>query len=384
MAYFFALQLTSWLTVLNLAASASLVEKRPPLSEPSIHISAHTRINKIATNGLQADYYNGRNFNHKVFSRIDPRIDFEFDKGGLPPGMNSDDFSVRWRGTLFAPVAGVYKLIVHADDGVRVWMGGKLIMDQWRWQYETVFTKNIALDAGRYYDLKVEYYNHPGFSVIKMSWQPPTEEEEESTSLLERITKRPTSVIPTKYLFPSKPKAIATKTIITKPEFNPQITPKKTEVSVVPNQAVQKVQKEVILKPNLQAASPNVPAIPKQEVFENLESGRAIILQHVLFEQSKYLLMPESYTELDKLVQTLLKNPRIQIEIAGHTDNMGDPRLNQVLSENRAKVIASYLFRHGIEESRIEAKGYGSSQPMADNTDENERAKNRRVEFRVK
>src|SRR5205085_5943453 len=108
-----------------------------------------------------------------------------------------------------------------------------------------------------------------------------------------------------------------------------------------------------------------------------LEMGQSLVLKSVLFEQSTYVLLPESFSELDKLVRTLQQNPALRIEITGHTDNVGDPRLNQSLSEYRARVVMHYLNRHGIAENRVDAKGYGGSRPLTGNTTERERAQNR-------
>jgi outer membrane protein OmpA-like peptidoglycan-associated protein len=119
-------------------------------------------------------------------------------------------------------------------------------------------------------------------------------------------------------------------------------------------------------------------------VFDRLEAGKPVVLDHVLFEQSKYVLLPESYAELDKLVNTLKKYPAMRILVAGHTENVGDPRLNQALSEHRARVVANYLSRGGIAESRIETRGYGGTHPVAGNATEADRARNRRVEFTVR
>ncbi len=69
--------------------------------------------------------------------------------------------------------------------------------------------------------------------------------------------------------------------------------------------------------------------------------------------------------------------------MAGHTDNVGDARLNLALSEHRALVVTHYLQRKGVAEGRIKAQGYGGTRPIAPNTTETERAKNRRVEFVV-
>ncbi len=118
-------------------------------------------------------------------------------------------------------------------------------------------------------------------------------------------------------------------------------------------------------------------------VFTNLKINDVIKLDKIYFDQSKYELRPESYEQLQKLYRTLRDNPKLKIEIAGHTDNVGDPRLNQYLSENRAKVIYSYLLRKGVASNRLRHHGYGHIKPVAPNDTEENKALNRRVEFVV-
>lgn len=118
-------------------------------------------------------------------------------------------------------------------------------------------------------------------------------------------------------------------------------------------------------------------------VFRDLRINQAIRLDKVYFDQSSYHMRPESYEQLDKLVRTLQTQPSIAIEIAGHTDNVGDRRLNQLLSENRAKVITNYLVRNGVLEQRLRYNGYGDTRPAAPNDVEENKRKNRRVEFVV-
>ncbi|GAB4044287.1 OmpA family protein [Spirosoma litoris] len=123
---------------------------------------------------------------------------------------------------------------------------------------------------------------------------------------------------------------------------------------------------------------------PKPDsIFRNLQVNQAFRLDNLYFDQSSYLLRPESFPQLDKLVKTLATTPNLEIEIAGHTDNVGDRRLNKALSENRAKVIASYISRKGIDEKRIHYNGYGDTKPVAPNDSEENKKKNRRVEFVV-
>lgn len=118
-------------------------------------------------------------------------------------------------------------------------------------------------------------------------------------------------------------------------------------------------------------------------VFRNLQVNQAFRLDNVYFDQSSYVLRPESYPQLNKLIKTLATSPKLVIEIAGHTDNVGDKRLNQSLSENRARIIKNYLVTNGITETRLRHNGYGSSKPAAPNDSEENKRKNRRVEFVV-
>lgn len=118
-------------------------------------------------------------------------------------------------------------------------------------------------------------------------------------------------------------------------------------------------------------------------VFTDLKVNDVIKLDKIYFDQSKYDLRPESREQLEKLYRTLRANPKLKIEIAGHTDNVGDARLNQYLSENRAKVIYAYLLRKDIASRRLRHRGYGSSKPVAPNDTEDHKSLNRRVEFVV-
>jgi outer membrane protein OmpA-like peptidoglycan-associated protein len=120
---------------------------------------------------------------------------------------------------------------------------------------------------------------------------------------------------------------------------------------------------------------------PTGKSFEKIEKGKAIVLNNVYFEQSSFIMQKESYPELDKVVFILKTNPQTKIEIGGHTDNIGDNRLNLALSENRAKVILNYLVSKGIDEDRLLYKGYGGTKPVAPNDTEDNKKKNRRVEI---
>lgn len=114
-----------------------------------------------------------------------------------------------------------------------------------------------------------------------------------------------------------------------------------------------------------------------------LKEGTEVRLRDVYFGFNSSELETSSQKELERLVELLRANPGIEIEIAAHTDDVGSSKFNQKLSEKRAKKIADYLTEKGIEKKRLKAKGYGKSQPVVPNDTEENRAKNRRVEFKV-
>ncbi len=108
-----------------------------------------------------------------------------------------------------------------------------------------------------------------------------------------------------------------------------------------------------------------------------------MVLKNVFFDVNKAELKPESMIELDKVVQLLKDNPTIKIEIDGHTDNVGKPADNLTLSNNRAKAVINYFLYKGITADRLSSKGFGETKPVAENTSEQGRAKNRRTELKV-
>lgn len=119
------------------------------------------------------------------------------------------------------------------------------------------------------------------------------------------------------------------------------------------------------------------------EVAPTLEVGESITLKNVFFRTGKYDLLDISIVELDKVVEMMKSHTNIHIELGGHTDNVGSDALNQKLSEQRAKAVYDYLVKHGVEASRLSYKGYGSTQPVADNSTPEGRRQNRRTVFTI-
>ncbi|MFN5803854.1 MAG: OmpA family protein, partial [Sphingomonadales bacterium] len=124
-------------------------------------------------------------------------------------------------------------------------------------------------------------------------------------------------------------------------------------------------------------------AAQKNIVLQPIEKNAAIVLKNIFFETNRFELSPASLTELDKLVTLLQENPTIKIEIGGHTDNVGKAADNLTLSDNRAKAVVDYLQGKRIDPARLTAKGYGMTQPVADNATPEGRALNRRTEMKI-
>ncbi|OGU54760.1 MAG: hypothetical protein A2V66_08295 [Ignavibacteria bacterium RBG_13_36_8] len=116
---------------------------------------------------------------------------------------------------------------------------------------------------------------------------------------------------------------------------------------------------------------------------EPIEVGKTIQLNNVFFEFNKAGILPESKPELDKVVSFLKNHSTVEIELSGHTDNIGSDAYNLQLSQKRAESVKAYLTASGIKVSRLKAKGYGESRPIATNDTEYGREQNRRVEFTI-
>ncbi|MEO7048012.1 MAG: OmpA family protein, partial [Ferruginibacter sp.] len=125
--------------------------------------------------------------------------------------------------------------------------------------------------------------------------------------------------------------------------------------------------------------SPLVVNIPLQPI----EKGASIVLKNIFFDVNKFDLKPESLSELDKVIQLLSDNPKLNILISGFTDNVGKPADNLLLSVNRAKAVTGYIQSKGIDAKRLSAKGFGEQKPIAENTTEAGKAMNRRTELSI-
>jgi OmpA-OmpF porin, OOP family len=118
----------------------------------------------------------------------------------------------------------------------------------------------------------------------------------------------------------------------------------------------------------------------KQEVIQKVEMAA----KNIYFETGSFKLLKKSFKPLDEVVTVLNENPTVLLDVEGYTDNTGDAGKNQILSEKRAATVKEYLVSKGIDASRISSAGYGADRPVADNKTQAGRAKNRRVELKLR
>jgi hypothetical protein len=114
-----------------------------------------------------------------------------------------------------------------------------------------------------------------------------------------------------------------------------------------------------------------------------MDAGATIVLENIFFKTNSANLESESFVELAKLIELLVKNGSLRIRIEGHTDSDGDEAANLKLSQARALSVKTYLESKAIVATRIESEGYGESQPIETNATPEGKAKNRRTVFRV-
>jgi OOP family OmpA-OmpF porin len=131
---------------------------------------------------------------------------------------------------------------------------------------------------------------------------------------------------------------------------------------------------------------PTVPGVapdgcPKKYNLVVVTEKKIEIKQTIYFDFNKATIKPVSFPLLNEVAQALADNPKIKVEIGGHTDSVGDDNFNLKLSQSRADAVRLYLVKRGIDFARLTTKGYGETVPIADNRTADGRAQNRRVEF---
>jgi beta-glucosidase len=126
---------------------------------------------KPGEQGLKGEYFNNMNLSGKpTLVRTDKQVNFNWGPRSPDSTIQDDQFSVRWTGKIVPPDSGIYKISVSTDDGVRLWIDGKLLVDSWYDRGATSDLVTIRLEAGRQYDLRMDYYEDQGWAYASLGW----------------------------------------------------------------------------------------------------------------------------------------------------------------------------------------------------------------------
>jgi len=351
--------------------------------------------------GLRGDYYDGLNFEQLVQTRRDPLIDFYWHGEKPVSGVPAEEFSVRWAGWLVPPVTGHYVLHLSIDDGARLWLDGKQLLDEWRGQPLGYYDVPVDLQAGRPYRLRLDYCQYSLEATARFFWERPKKNEPLRTAswrnlwgLNEKIpafASRFQEVVPTRYLFsrlPVPPQLSADLSPVLVVSGWPALLAAAPAATPSPPPAARRVvarTKPLVMRPLARAGQrpKSSPTTARPEtIAAQLLRGQAITARALYFEQGQVVLLPAVQASLDTLAQVLRRYPALRLEVQGHTDNQGDPNINQQLSLRRAEAVCQYLGTRGVEAARLRPLGLGGTQPVADNNLPAQRPRNRRVVLR--
>jgi peptidoglycan-binding protein ArfA len=337
-----------------------------------------------AGTGLQATYHAGAPRGAAAYSRIEPGVGVTWRGRPPAPGVPGQGFSVCWTGYVRAPETGVYVLHTEWDDATDIYFAGENVLAMER-NDMAMFGPNKGFipvesvqyfTAGQFYRIYLAYKNVQGVSRAVLAWARPSElghptklEQTYFAAQGHRYT-----IIPQEFLYPELPRPPA-------PVAGAVRAPRPTTAPVIRRRAMtppvasrRPAPARPVLTSSALAPLPALAALPR---------GTVVALPSLYFTQSTADLLPASRPTLNTLAQELRQRPALRLEIAGHTDNVGEADRNLRLSQQRAQVVRRYLVQQGIDSLRLTARGYGGTRPVADNRDPQQRPRNRRVEVVV-
>jgi outer membrane protein OmpA-like peptidoglycan-associated protein len=339
--------------------------------------------------GLWGDYYAGLNFERPVLHRSDPTLDFTWRGESPGAGVPVENFTVRWSGWLLPPASGRYVLHLKVDDGARLWLNGKRLLQEWRGQSLSLYQVTVELVANRPVPLRLEYCQYSQEARVLLAWVRPDQPAAPATwRTLWGALAPPTQpqAIPTRYLFhippplaasPRQPLASSLQVARLRRQ------PRRPAVAIAP---VLRRPRAPLLQPNgsLRTALPVASSggTGLAIASSRLSQGQAVTLHALYFAQGRADLQPASCAALDTLLAVLCSQPNLRLEVQGHTDNQGDSVLNRQLSQRRAEAVCAYLRQRGVAPDRLQPLGCGGTQPVADNAVPDQRPRNRRVVLR--
>lgn len=341
-----------------------------------------------AGTGLRAAYHAGAPRGAAALSRVEPGVHVTWRGNAPAPGVPGQGFSVRWTGYVRAPETGVYVLHTEWDDATDIHFAGQSVLEMERNEmaFFTGSKPNLGyipvesvqyFTAGQFYRIDLAYKNVQGISRAVLAWARPSElghpiKLEQTYFAAKGHRYVP---IPAAFLYPELPRPVA-------PVAAPAPAPRPTVVPIVSRRVAPAAV--VARRPAPVRPTPPPPAeLPLLSALAVLPRGTVVALPSLYFTQSTADLLPASRPTLNALARELRQRPALRLEIAGHTDNVGEADRNLRLSQQRAQVVRRYLLQQGIDSLRLTARGYGGTRPVADNRNPELRPRNRRVEVVV-
>lgn len=332
---------------------------------------------------LKAEFYSGKNFEKYVSTRSMDNIDLAWERDSPVPNMDPQKCSIRWTGSLKPPTAGDYKFSAVVDYGIRLWIGGELVIDDWTLHDWGRLDGRIQLEANKFYEFKVEYFNAMFGGEIRLKWDLPKTHNLNA----ENDNKSNAVIVDSKYFFPAQEAldnvlAVASKTNDIQHE-NPE-RPKKQK-----RKKAKKITKEPQAKDpppiSVNKVSPKIEITPIAISQENMTEKviEKFKPKSIQFERAQAVILENSIPDLEVLANFLLLNKYLKTQIEGHTDLAGDPDKNMKLSERRAFAVARYLIQKGVGASQLEARGMGGTKPLIQSTGKFYHPENRRVSFEI-
>jgi hypothetical protein len=170
-------------TIATPAANASrFVDKTSPAGTVYYRVRARNAygesVSPLISNawtgtGLKAEYFDNADFTGLKVTRVDAGINFDWQTNAPAPGVAADTYSVRWSGLVQPQASGPYTFAFTSDDGVRLWIDGRKLLDNWADQAPTETTGTIPLEANKKYPIRIEYYNGAGGAAAMLAWSAP-------------------------------------------------------------------------------------------------------------------------------------------------------------------------------------------------------------------
>ncbi len=162
------------LTTVPTGSTSITASSAAPLS-PSATPSSTPAASQL---GLRAEYYQGKDFRNLKWTEVDPTVNFDWGINAPNSIVPADNFAVRWTGAVQAKYSEIYTFYTRSDDGIRLWVNGQLLINNWTDHDVTENSGAIALTAGQSYDIKLEYYDSIGGATAQLLWSSPTQAKE--------------------------------------------------------------------------------------------------------------------------------------------------------------------------------------------------------------